>query len=85
MATAAAMTMAPVMEQAVATTASTTVTRRRTAAITRATGAAMATMTGHGHFLTAHQGDADDREEDRDAKDKHTIHPKILQVTGSGT
>jgi hypothetical protein len=45
----------------------------------------MAAMTGHGHFLTAHQGDADDREENRDAKDKHTIHPKILQVTGSGT
>ncbi|HEX4143013.1 MAG TPA: hypothetical protein VHY91_05645 [Pirellulales bacterium] len=45
----------------------------------------MATMTGDSHLLTAHQGDADDREEDRDAKDKHTIHPKILQITGSGT
>ncbi len=39
----------------------------------------MATMTGHSHFLTAHEGDADDREENRDAKDKHSIHPKILQ------
>ncbi len=45
----------------------------------------MATMTGHSHLLTAHQGDADDREEDRDAKDKHPIHPRILQNLGSGT
>ena len=40
----------------------------------------MATMTGHSHLLTAHQGDADDREENRDAKDKHPIHPRILQI-----
>ena len=39
----------------------------------------MATMTGNSHFLTAHQGDADDREENRDAKDKRSIHPRILQ------
>jgi hypothetical protein len=80
------MTMAPVLEQTMAAT-TTTVTRRsrRTAAVTRAASAAMATMTGDSHLLTAHQGDADDREEDRDAKDKHTIHPKILQITGSGT
>jgi hypothetical protein len=45
----------------------------------------MATMAGHCYLLTAHEGDADDREENRDAKNKHTIHPKILQVTGSGT
>jgi hypothetical protein len=80
------MTMAPVLEQAMAT-ATTTITRRcrRAAAITRAARTAMATMTGHCHFLTAHEGNADDREENRDAKNKHTIHPKILQVTGSGT
>ncbi|HTU25904.1 MAG TPA: hypothetical protein VMF30_10935 [Pirellulales bacterium] len=86
MATAAAMTTMVVTEPAVATTASRSATAfGGTAAITRAARAAMATMTGHSRFLTADQGDADDREEDRDAKDKHTIHPKILQVTGSGT
>jgi hypothetical protein len=78
-----------VSEQPMTTAATATITRRsrsrRTAAITRAAGAAMATMTSHSHLLTAHEGDADDREENRDAKNKHTIHPKILQVTGSGT
>jgi hypothetical protein len=77
-----------VTEQTVTTGAAAALSRsrsRRTAAITRAARAAMATMTGHSHLLTAHQGDADDREENRDAKDKHTIHPKILQITGSGT
>jgi hypothetical protein len=79
--------MTMVSEQPMTTAATTTITRgsRRTAAISRAARTAMATMTGDSHLLTAHQGDADDREEDRDAKDKHTIHPKILQVTGSGT
>jgi hypothetical protein len=79
--------MTMVSEQPMTTAATATITRgsRRTAAISRAARAAMATMTGDSHLLTAHQGDADDREEDRDAKDKHTIHPKILQVTGSGT
>ncbi len=37
-----------------------------TAAATAATAAA-ATMTSDGHFFTAHKGDADDREEHRDA------------------
>jgi hypothetical protein len=80
------MTMAPMLEQAMAT-AATAITRgsRRTAAITRAARTTMATMAGHCYLLTAHEGDADDREENRDAKNKHTIHPKILQVTGSGT
>jgi hypothetical protein len=43
------------------------------------TGAAMATMTGNGLVFNAHQGDADDREKDRDPKHYESIHPKILQ------
>lgn len=42
-------------------------------------GATIAAVTGHDLVLTAHQGDADDREEDRDAKQQCTIHPKFLQ------
>jgi len=77
-----------VTEQTVTTGAAAALSRsrsRRTAAVTRAARAAMTTMTGYSYLLTAHQGDADDREENRDAKDKHSIHPKILQITGSGT
>lgn len=40
----------------------------------------MATVTGDGHILlTADEGDADDREENRDTKTKNTIHSKLLQ------
>jgi hypothetical protein len=39
-----------------------------TTAATAATAAATA-VTGDGHFLTAHKGDADDREKHRDAQD----------------
>jgi hypothetical protein len=42
-------------------------------------GAAIAAVTGHNLVFTAHQGDADHREEDRDAKQQCTIHPKFLQ------
>ena len=58
---------------AVATTAIGS-TRATAAAIT--TAAAIATVTSNGHLLTAQQGNADDREENRDAKNKSTIHPK---------
>jgi hypothetical protein len=37
--------------------------------------AAMAAVAGNGRLLTAHKGDADDREENRDSKNKRTIHP----------
>jgi hypothetical protein len=46
-----------------------------TAIATASAIAAMAAVTGHGLALTAHQGDADHREENRDAKDQCTIHP----------
>jgi hypothetical protein len=32
-----------------------------------------------GLLFTAHKGDADDREENRDAKQNNSIHPRILQ------
>ena len=47
------------------------------AAISAAT--AIAAVTGQNLVLTAHQGDADDREKNRDAKQQCTIHPKFLQ------
>ncbi|MBA4018691.1 MAG: hypothetical protein C0483_16110 [Pirellula sp.] len=40
----------------------------------------MATVTGDGHvLLTADEGDADYREENRDTKTENTIHSKLLQ------
>jgi hypothetical protein len=41
--------------------------------------AAVATVTGHGLAVTAQQGDANHREENRDAKNQCSIHPRILQ------
>lgn len=83
----AAAAMTEVVEQAVVTTAvaATGVSRGAAVRSARATtiagaGAAMATMTSeHRIALTAHEGDANHREEDRDAKNKCTIHPKFLQ------
>jgi hypothetical protein len=34
----------------------------------------MTTVAGHGHLLTAHQGDADQREKHREAKNQSAIH-----------
>jgi hypothetical protein len=39
-----------------------------TAITSRNTTATMTAVAGHGHLLTAHQGDANDREENRDGK-----------------
>ncbi len=49
------------------------------AAVAAAAGAAIAAVSGHDLVLTADQGDADHREENRDAKNQCTIHPKFLQ------
>ena len=40
---------------------------------------------GDGNLLTAHQGDADDREKDRDPQDQHAIHSRNPPQTGTGT
>jgi len=39
----------------------------------------MATMAGDSRFLTTQQGDADDRDQDRDAHNQSAVHPRILQ------
>jgi hypothetical protein len=47
-------------------------------------GATMATMTGLSRLLTTEQGNADNREEDRDSKNHNTIHPNFLQCNLTG-
>jgi hypothetical protein len=53
------------------------------AAISHVTGATTTSVTTEqasaGLFFTAHQGDTDDREKNRDAKHNKPIHPQILQ------
>jgi len=41
--------------------------------------AAMRPMAGVGRCLTAHQGDPNDREKDRDPESQRTVHPLVLQ------
>ena len=44
----------------------------------------MAAVASHDSIaLTADEGDADDREKDRDAQNQCTIHPKFLHKTGT--
>jgi hypothetical protein len=46
----------------------------------------MAAVTSdHLVVLTTHEGDADDREENRDPKNQCTIHPQILHKNKTGT
>ena len=60
---------------ALATAATTiTVTSGITATTIASTAAAMTTMTGNRLLLTAHQGDTDDREENRDPENQSAIH-----------
>jgi hypothetical protein len=47
---------------------------RGTTAITAATAATMATVAGDSRLLTAQQGDADDREENRESQNQRAIH-----------
>jgi hypothetical protein len=62
------MTMEQAQAEVVTTTAG-------TSTIATASTAAMTAVASDGRLLTAHQGDADDREENRDSKHKRTIHP----------
>jgi hypothetical protein len=81
----AAATAAMVSKQAMAATAAAAAVIRIATAPTitsaRTTMTAVATVTGHGLAVTAHQGDADNREENRDAKNQCSIHPRILQTS----
>jgi hypothetical protein len=74
----AAATIAAVMTKQTAAMATTAIGRSATS------GRTTAAVAGDGHFLTADQGDADNRAEKRDAKNERTIHPRILQK-GTGT
>jgi hypothetical protein len=76
----------PVLEQAVATTTEQAVASATfaTALATSTAGFGMATIaattaTGNRLALTAQQGDADHREENRDAEHYSSIHSKFLQ------
>jgi hypothetical protein len=79
------VTVAVTVEQTLTATATTAIICRGAASRGSATtiagaSAAMATMTGQSRVvLTAHEGDADHREKDRDAKNQCTIHPIFLQ------
>jgi hypothetical protein len=58
---------------------------RSPTAIASSTRTTVAAVTGHSNILTADEGDAYDREQNRDSKCQHPIHPRFLQVTGTGT
>lgn len=81
--TVAATTAAVLAEQAVAATAeqamATTTTLVATAASVGVAAIAATTTTSHSLALTAQQGDADHREENRDAEHYSSIHSKFLQ------
>ena len=68
-ATAAATTTAAAVTAAAAAEVTVVVVMSTAAAASAATAAAMTAVTGDGHLLTAHKGDADDREKHRDAQD----------------
>jgi hypothetical protein len=78
LATAAAMTLAAAAAMATEQTAAATIAA---AATTIAAAATIAEQAGDGLLFTAHQGDADDREENRDAKHNKTIHPRSSKKT----
>jgi hypothetical protein len=75
-ATVAAMTMEQAAVAAVAAVASTCVA---------ATVATMAAVAGNGHAAVAQQGDAEDREKDRDSQNQRAIHSKTPPLSGTGT
>jgi hypothetical protein len=76
---AAALARTQASQQADATTA-TAIIRAAAIAAAVATRAAMAAVTGDRNaLLTAHEGDADHRDEHRDAKHQCTIHSEFLQ------
>jgi hypothetical protein len=52
---------------------------RRVAAIAAVTAAATE-QASIGLLLTAHEGDSNQREKDRDTQNNNTVHPRILQL-----
>jgi hypothetical protein len=79
--TAAAVTTAAARAGAAAALAATTVAAiaRRMAAVA-AIAAAATKEASVGLLLTAHEGDSNQREKDRDTQNNNTVHPRILQL-----
>jgi hypothetical protein len=78
--TAAVAAVATAVAAMMATMMATTTAATAIAAVA-AVAAAAATMTeGHRLVVTAQEGDADDREENRETENNNTIHPQILQL-----
>jgi hypothetical protein len=80
----AAATIAAVAAMAAVTTMVTVMTTAAAAAVNVATAVVSATAVaaeqrGRSLVLTAHQGDADEREKHRGAQNDDTIHSRILQ------
>ncbi len=76
----------PVMATAAARIAAASRSATATAIATdaaAAAAAATAAVTSESLGIAPDQGDANHREEDRDAEQESTIHPKILQQTGT--
>jgi hypothetical protein len=71
-------TMATIAAAAIAGVAIATATVAAVATI-----AAVAAVTGNRDLVTAHQGNANHREKNRDAEKQCAIHPRILQLTGT--
>lgn len=71
---------ATVAVTAMMTTMVATAVATATITIARRTAIAATAVAGNCRLLTADQGDADDRDKHRDAKQKNTIHPRILQL-----
>ena len=89
---AATVTMAAAVATAVAARAGAAITvsaiaatiARRIAAVA-AVAAAATEQASVGLFLTAHEGDSNQREKHRESKNNNTVHPRILQLlTGTG-
>jgi hypothetical protein len=77
----ATTTVATTMATAMATTTVAVATAAAAASttITRAATATMATMAGDSRLLTTQEGDADDRDKNRDPHNQSAVHPRILQ------
>jgi hypothetical protein len=79
---AAATTSTQTGQQTTAATAAAMATTATTAAaaITATASATMAAVASHSRIFAAHEGETNDREENRDTQHQCTIHPKFLQL-----
>jgi hypothetical protein len=94
MATVAVATIAMAVEQttvALAAIAAMTMEQAAVAAVAAVAGAGMATaitvaaVAGNGRAAVAQEGNAEDREKDRDSQNQRAIHSKTPPLSGTGT